>query len=115
MWNSRGFKLGVAAALAAILLSPTVGNATTYSFDFNNVGNFDATGLLTTDGSNNVVAMTGLVTGFGAGSIIFAPGAGSDAAFIYDNKLFPAADPILDIFGILFKTANYEFNVWGNS
>jgi hypothetical protein len=115
--------LGSLAALtAAALFVPTAGNAATYSFDFDNTAiGFEATGLLTTDApvgqTGNVLTMTGEVTGQGAGTISFVPSLGAtivEPSFTYDDILFAGTDPLFDLSGLVFTTATYEFNVWGN-
>lgn len=110
-----GLNLSAILGIAMLIGSPTLGSAGTYTFDFNNLSNFEATGVLTTDASNNIITMTGTVTGTGGGAISFTSGSGSDAAFTWDNVLIPNADPQLDTFGLVFVTPTYEYNVWGNS
>jgi hypothetical protein len=123
MPNPALSKYAFALLFAAASLSPTAGNASVYIFDFNNfAAGFEATGTLTTDAANgqtgNVLTVTGTVTGLGAGTISYVPSLGStvvDPAFTYDDILFAGSNPKFDLQGLVFETASYEFNVWGNS
>jgi hypothetical protein len=36
-------------------------------------------------------------------------------AFAVDNVLYPASDPFLDVWGLLFTGGGLEINIWGNS
>ena len=62
-------------------------------------------------------ATSGSITGTGAGiSGTYSLLGASGGAFIIDNKFDIAADPALDVNGLLFGTASaYEINLWGNS
>ena len=34
--------------------------------------------------------------------------------FLYDNQLFPANNPVLDVNGLLFTGNDHEINIWGD-
>jgi PEP-CTERM motif len=36
-------------------------------------------------------------------------------AFAVDNVLYPASDPFLDVWGLLFTGGGLEINIWGNA
>ena len=70
--------------------------------------------LLATSGNVNVTAGSnlGTYTLYPGGPALTISPAG---AFQYDNDLFPAQDPTLDVDGLLFLGAGLEVNIWGNS
>jgi hypothetical protein len=73
-------------------------------------GNFLATnGTLTVTGVNDI----GTYALFPGGpAVVTSPG----GAFIFDNVLFPAVNPALDVDGLLFTNGSgFEVNLWGNS
>ncbi|HVP00746.1 MAG TPA: PEP-CTERM sorting domain-containing protein [Bryobacteraceae bacterium] len=56
---------------------------------------------------------------FNSDPIVLIPGSGisPSGAFIYDSVLYPAANPKLDIDGLLFRdtVTGAELNIWGNA
>jgi hypothetical protein len=44
-----------------------------------------------------------------------APFLSPSGAFIVNNILYPASDPIFDIYGLLFGNGSLEINIWGNN
>jgi hypothetical protein len=68
------------------------------------------------NGSFTVTSGSGF---FNADPIVLIPGSGVSplGAFNYDNVLYPAATPKLDIAGLLFRdtVTSAELNIWGNA
>lgn len=104
-------------------LFPVVGKADVYTFDvLNTVYGFEATGTFTTDASNNIISASGnVVGGPDPGSISLIAGPNPPNVFIpppgvfqVNNVYYPASDPQFDVYGMLFQTANAQYNVWGN-
>jgi hypothetical protein len=120
MLNLKGLSLGVATSAALLLFSVAPGNAGLYLFDFKNlVFGFEATGTFSTDAPNNVngnvTGMSGnVVGGPDPGPLTFIPGTVTTASFTHDNLHFPTSDPQFTTNGIIFQTAFYEYNFWGN-
>jgi hypothetical protein len=74
------------------------------------------------DGSGfDITAFTGTIDGNTIDGLLGSPldpGAPTVSplgAFIYDNIVYPGADPMLDTSGILFSISGTEGNIWGNS
>jgi hypothetical protein len=114
----RHFGLAALVASSLLLFSPAA-KAALYQFDVNTGGAIEAFGFFTTDTANglagNIISVTGSVIGGpNPGAISFTPGSGSDSFFFWDNQLFPSANPKLSGAGVLFYTATYEYNAWGN-
>lgn len=79
---------------------------------------------LISQGAGSYLATAGLVTVTGSqdiGTYPLYPGGPAvttspNGAFLYDNLVFPAANPTLDVDGLLFNNGGgLETNIWGNS
>jgi hypothetical protein len=72
-------------------------------------------------GSFNAVGGSLTVTGgFDIGTYSLAPGGpgvtiSPFGAFAFDNILFSASNPFLDVWGLLFTGGGLEINIWGNA
>jgi len=74
-------------------------------------------------GSGEMLATTGSLTvtgGSDLGTYALYPGGpgvttSPAGAFVFDDLIFPAADPTLDTDGVVFAGAGKEINIWGNS
>ena len=101
----------------------TASAATLYNFSFVSLDNAQiATGLLSADsnGDGSYTAVSGTGTYNGAPITLFAnpngrtPALSPDNVFVYDNQLFPGADPLIDVYGLLFRlnSTTNELNIW---
>jgi hypothetical protein len=86
------------------------------TFNFSDTGNgYAVSGSLigTNNGNGSFTIVSG--TGFyNSDPITLIPGAGANAAFYFDNTLFPGNDPMLDTGGLLFAfDGDSQLNIWG--
>jgi len=117
-WQNVGSKrdwslsLGTATFLPIIDFSFTISTQT--AFGSLNVSDQGGGKWLATGGSLTVTGGTDLGTYslIAGGPAVTTSPFGS---FIYDNVITPAANPALDVDGLLFGTTGKEINVWGNS
>jgi hypothetical protein len=116
----------IASLTTAMLLSASAANATVYKFTFESFDSeLTATGEITVNAADEVVAVTGLISGLTDQTISWVtpnpnfPGAAysPDGAFIYNNLYYPSALSF-DIDGLLFATVQDPggyWNLWGVS
>ena len=114
-------KLLLASALlgGALLasVSPAAANVI-YSWTLSGIDN--GSGQLTTDGSNNIISLSGMIDGAAvtlAGGDPGGPTTSTDGQFIYDNILYPngTAPGLLDIYGILLSSVAFgSANIFGD-
>jgi hypothetical protein len=97
-------------AIAAIAFSLPA-KASTYNASFDG-SFFDVFAQITTDGSDNVTAITGTVAGVGGGSIGGLAPLGNPS-WIYDNK-FTASSPYVSNGGILFSVGAFLYNLYSD-
>lgn len=110
------------ALIAATLFGASFASATTYTFTYTDSLQ-SAFGTLSTDAQDFATAgVLDVVSGPDAGVYnLFAnpsePGTATSplGAFIYDDRVYPAATPHLDTYGLLFTGGGLEINIWGNS
>jgi hypothetical protein len=95
-----------AGALACAALPA---QASTYTADFTG-SFFDVFATITTDAGDNVIAITGNVTGPNGGSISGLEPLGN-SLWIYDN-MFTSADPHVSNPGILFLANGFDYNLY---
>ncbi len=104
--------LGTAAFQPIIDFSFTISPQTAYgSLNVTDQGGgtwLATSGSLTVTGGSDVGTYT-LIPG--------GPGVTTSplGSFLYDNVIYPSANPALDVDGLLFGVAGKELNVWGNS
>jgi hypothetical protein len=116
-----------AAVVGAMLaLAPAGAEATVYNYDFTSTGNLlNAEGTFTVTG-DEITGVTGALRGLVTQTInaivpstaLYGYSTSPDGAFYYDNVLSVAANPYLDIGGVLFTTIQNPggyWNLWGNS
>jgi hypothetical protein len=114
--------LGVALAIGVL----AAGQAQAYQFDFSyNDGTNTANGVLAADligiDTYHVTGGGLSVTGPNSGSYKIVPGGPSIFSipgFIVNNVLFPAQDPVLDIYGLALVNnpdSGIYINIWGRS
>jgi len=103
---------------------PATGADPQYFFTFSIGGNIGSALLTTTDLGGGHSLATGGTLDVTAGAAVGtyslslggpAPFISPSGAFQVDNVLTPAADPILDTYGLLFGSGGVEINIWGNS
>jgi len=111
--------------MMATLAGPA--NATVYSFDFNLASQgLDVSGQMTVNSLDEITAISGKITGSVnqtiTGIVTDPNGTGAatspDGQFIYDNLYYSGQNPVFDVDGLLFTTAQYPggyWNLWGNS
>jgi len=102
---------------------PTGGADPPFTFTFS-IGGNTGYGNLNTDpltlGQYHATSGTLVVTaGVAAGTyslLTAGPGQTSSPSgfFVVDNIVIPAADPTLDVYGLLFGASGFEVNIWGN-
>jgi hypothetical protein len=102
----------LSAAMLVIAISLSVpAKAATYSASFNGAV-FDVFAQITTDGLDNVTAITGTVAGVNGGSIGGLAPLGNPS-WIYDNK-FTALSPHVSNGGILFSAGAFLYNLYSS-
>jgi hypothetical protein len=130
---ASGLLCGIGYGAAANLLpsgyisgteSPVVGPDPVFDFSFT-VGPDAGFGSLNTVdiGGGAFAAIGGSLTvtsGIDVGSyVLFSGGPGVTispaGAFAFDDVLYPASNPYLDVWGLLFTAGGLEINIWGNS
>ncbi len=108
-WN---IPLGTARFLPIIDYSFIISSQTAYgTLNVTDLGGgswLATSGNLTVTGGSDVGSYT-LIPG-GPGVTLSPLG-----SFLYDNVIYPSANPALDVDGLLFGTSGKEINVWGNS
>ena len=123
----KSFRTALAslAVMMATLPIPAA-NATVYNFDFDLVSqDLDVSGQMTVNSQDEITAISGQITGsiddIITGVVTDPNGASTayspDRQFIYDNVYYPGQDPVLDVDGLLFTTADNPsgyWNLWGN-
>jgi hypothetical protein len=102
----------------------TVGPDPMFDFTFSIGPDMGFGSLNTVDiggGSFNAIGGSLTVTGgLDIGSYSLSPG-GPDVtlsplgAFAIDNVIYPASNPFLDVWGLLFSGGGLEINIWGNA
>ena len=115
----------VSLALARTLPVPEA-TATVYSFNFDLVSqNLDVSGQMTVNSQGEITAISGQITG-GIDQTITgvvtdpngaSPASSPDGQFIYDNLYYAGKNPLFDVDGLLFTTAQNPsgyWNLWGN-
>ena len=115
------------AIMAASLFLLNTASAVTFTYNYSG-GGYTVSALLnaTLLGSGEYQAdsgtfiMTSPVNGESGSGTLIAGGPGRTTspggAFWYDNLLYPASTTsFLDVYGLLFKIGNKEWNIWGNS
>ena len=103
--------LSAAVLVIAVALSVPA-KAATYNASFDG-SVFDVFAQITTDGLNNVTAITGNVTGPNAASISGLVGPG-DPRWIYDNQFSPLS-PYVSNGGIVFSAGSFFYNLYSDS
>lgn len=115
-----------AIAAAMLLFAPAGAEATVYNYDFTSTdGLLNAEGAFTVTG-DEITGVTGALSGLVTQTInaiapstaLYGYSTSPDGAFYYDNVLSAAANPYLDIGGVLFTTTQNPggyWNLWGNS
>jgi len=98
------------AASAAMLLGASSANAATYIVNFSGTGGttaqFDVTTADTLNAVNgyDVLALSGNVNGDAVTGLLVnpnQPGVTNNGVWLYDNVLFPAADPFIDLYSFV--------------
>jgi hypothetical protein len=104
----------LSAAVMAIAVSLSVpAKAATYNATFDG-SVFDVFAQITTDGLNNVTAITGTVTGPNGASISgLVPLVPTNPSWIYDNQ-FSALSPYVSNPGILFTAGAWIYNLYSS-
>src|SRR5262245_7182201 len=97
----------VAALGAALLAGVSAAAAATYHIDFDG-SVFDVSANIEINGTNDVLGITGSVTGPN-GAVISGLNPG-DPGWISDNKFFPGSDPVVSNPGILFNAGAWIYN-----
>lgn len=117
----------VSLAMMTAMLPVPAANATVYSFDFDLASQgLDVSGQMTVNGLDEITAISGQITGAIdqtiTGMVTDPNGAGTatspDGQFIYDNLYYAGQNPVFDVDGLLFTTAQNPggyWNLWGNS
>jgi hypothetical protein len=104
--------------------SPIVGPDPIFNFAFSIGPDTGFGNLNTVDiGGGAFAAIGGSLTvtgGLVMGSYLLLPGGpgvtiSPSGAFAFDDLLYPASNPYLDVWGLLFTGGGLEINVWGNS
>ena len=104
--------------------SPVIGPDPIFDFAFSIGADTGIGSLNTVDiGGGAFAAVGGSLTvtgGLDIGSYLLFPGGpgvtiSPSGAFAFDNVLYPASDPYLDVWGLLFTGGGLEINVWGNA
>jgi len=103
---------------------PVVGPDPMFNFTFS-IGPDTGLGSLNTvdigGGLFNAIGGSLTVTGgLDIGSYSLSPAGPGETispfgAFAVDNVLYPASDPFLDVWGLLFTGGGLEINIWGNA
>lgn len=95
--------------MGVILLASLPAKALTYHITFDS-SVFDLSANAVINGTNDVLSITGFVTGPNGGAITgLNPG---DPSWSIDNKLFPASTPVVTNGGILFDAAGWTYNLY---
>jgi hypothetical protein len=103
------------AALAAMLLGASSANAATYIVNFTGTGATTAQFNVTTADTLNAVngydilALSGNVNGDAVTGLLAnpnQPGVTNNGVWLYDNVLFPAADPFIDYYSFVGTLAS---------
>jgi len=117
----RSLKWGTLALVAVCAAAPIPASAALYDWTLDAGAGLTGSGTLTTGtaiGSGfDVVALTGSIGGAPVLLLGGTPGGATyspSGAFIFDNIVFPAADPVLDVDGLLIAISGQEGNIWGN-
>jgi len=100
---------------------PAVGADPQYLLTFNIGGNVGSALLNTTDlGGGQFLVTSGtldVTAGGDIGTYPVIPGGPAVfgvPGFNVDNVLYPAGDPILDVYGLAFGSGSLTINIWGN-
>jgi len=101
----------LSAAIVVIALSAPA-KAATYNVSFDG-SVFDVFAQITTDGSSNVTAITGNVTGPNGASISGLVPLATQPAWIYDNT-FASSSPYVSNGGILFQAGLWLYNLYSD-
>ncbi len=116
----------IAALSTAMLISVTAANAAVYKFTFqSNDAELTATGEITVNAAEQVIAVSGVISGLtdqtisgvGANPDFPSPSYSPDGSFIFDNVFYPTGNAF-DVDGLLFVTAQNPggyWNLWGTS
>ena len=107
-------------ALGTAYYEPLFDSTFTFS-----IGPQGGSGVLTSAdlGGGQLLATAGTLTvsaGSNIGTYSLYPGGpgvntSPGGAFLFDDLMFPARDPVLDVDGLLFQGGGNEVNIWGNS
>lgn len=130
---ASGLLCGISVAASANVLpsnfigtteTPVVGPDPIFDFTFSIGPDAGFGSLNTVDiGGGAFAAVGGSLTvtgGLDIGSYALFPGGpgvtiSPSGAFAFDDILYPASDPYLDVWGLLFTGGGLEINIWGNS
>jgi len=117
----KSLKWGTLALLFACAAAPVPASATLYDWTLNAGAGLTGSGTLTTGtavgAGFDVLQLTGSIGGAPVILLGGTPGGATlspSGAFIFDNIVFPAADPVLDVDGLLIAISGEEGNIWGN-
>jgi hypothetical protein len=108
-------------AVALLLTSSVMANATEYTFSFTSTSGESGSGDIYADSFGDLVSgKLDITSGLDAGLTfsLYSPNPGvtelsPSGWFTYDNIIYPGSALVIDSYGLLFTGNNQEINLWG--